>query len=456
VSPHFKTSTPLSRPSNFAGIRLKIEYLPIEALNAPQAETRKPSAAQEKRIADSIKAFGFFAPAVIYGENVIACGAARVRAAQKAGLREVPVVRLEHLTNDQARLLAIADNKLAEGRKWDVDKLRIEFAEISISSPELNLGSSGFSIAQRDIIFGRHREDRLTDLDDVADGPDRLDVISQVGDRFTLGSHSLVCGSATDPDVITVALDGEQVRTVASDLPFNVKIGGNVSGLGKMKHREFVEASGEMSKREFNDFLVRTLMAALPHIVDGGLLYLFMDWRHLAELLDAASRTRLDYLNLLVWAKTNAGMGSFYRSAHEMIGVFKKGGAPHINNVNLGRDGRSRTNVLHYPGASSFGKGRAQALSLHPTVKPVSLMADLILDSTSPGDLVLDMFGGSGTTLIAAERTGRRAALVELDPVFVDIALRRFEKLTGKPAIHAQSGMTFAELTTERSVGEER
>lgn len=447
-----KNSRSSSAPSsNFAGLQLRIEYLPINSLKAGPNRTRKHSRRQLKELARAIREHGFLVPVVIYGDNVLATGNARVEAAAAAGLSEVPVVRADHLSDEQMRLFALADNKLAEGAEWDLDAVRAEFADIAVIAPELDLDSSGFCIAERDIIFGRHRTDELADLDD-APAPAKSPPISRVGDRYRLGRHTLVCGDATDEAVLAAAVGGRQVRTVASDLPYNVRIAGNVSGLGEHKHREFAMASGEMSKSQFIDFLARAITGTRPYLIDGAILYLFMDWRHLPELVQASARSELAYLNLLVWAKTNAGMGSFYRSAHELIGVFKHGEAPHRNNVNLGRDGRNRTNVLHYPGANTFAKGRKKALELHPTVKPVALMADLILDSSGPGELILDPFGGSGTTLIAVEKTERTACLVELDPGYVDVT-RRFEELTGVDAVHEESGLPFAQLAAQRSEG---
>jgi DNA modification methylase len=438
--------------SNFAGLQLRIEHVSLESLKAGPNQTRRHTKRQLKKLARSINDHGFLVPVVIYGNNVIAAGNARVQAAALAGLTEVPVIRASHLSDEQMRLFAMGDNKLTEGGTWDFDALRAEFGDIAISAPQLDQDLSGFCIAERDIIIGRHRTDELTDLDD-APLPDKAPPASRIGDRYLLGRHVLVCGDATDPMVISRAVGDRKVRTVASDLPYNVRISGNVSGLGEHKHGEFAMASGEMSKSQFVAFLVGAVLAAVPHLVDGALLYFFMDWRHLAELLEVSEKTELGYLNLLVWAKTNAGMGSFYRSAHEMIGVFKHGEAPHRNNVELGRHGRNRTNVLHYPGANTFAKGRKKALELHPTVKPVALIADLILDSSGPGELILDPFGGSGTTLIAAEKTDRIAVLVEIDPAYVDVTIRRFEAATGEAAIHEETGLTFAQLVAQRAEG---
>ena len=440
---------------NFAGVRLNIEYLSPERLQHPANETRTHSKVQLRKLARGLAEHGFVVPVCVHGENIIASGNARVRAARLIGLAEVPVIRLEHLTSEQARLFAIADNKLAEGSAWNADALRIEFAEIALAAPAIDLGSSGFSIGERDVIVGRHRTDELADLDDVEEPNAGGSVVATMGDVFICGRHRLVCGDAREPADVQLATGGQPVRTLLSDPPYNVKIKGNVSGLGEHKHGEFAMASGEMSRGQFVSLLSQSIAAAAPHLLDGALVYLFMDWRHFGELAEAASENALEQLNLLVWAKTNAGMGLFYRSAHELIGLFKHGDAPHINTVQLGASGRNRTNVLNYPGVNTFTKGRKAALKLHPTVKPVALIADLILDSSAPGDLILDPFGGSGTTLVAAEKMDRIAALVEYEPKFVDVAVRRFEAASGIAAVHEGSGKSFVELAVERLQVEE-
>lgn len=451
-----KASTAASRwRSNLAGVRLKVEYLSPNVLVPSADEVKKPSKAQERKLCAIIHDVGFNVPLTVNSDNVVIDGNARLRVAKMMGLQEVPVIRLEHLTEDQARLFRVAEKKLVEGREWDYKALQVVFSQVAISSPTLSLSRSGFSIAERDIIIGRTRAAELDDLAEQVELDEGAgEPVTRLGDVWQLGKHRIICGDSTDPAIIAKVVDGQQVRTVASDLPYNVKIDGHVSGLGKNKHDEFAMASGEMDRRQFTDFLRKSIAATLPHLVDGALLYLFMDWRHLGESLEAAEDNSLKQLNLLVWAKTNAGMGSFYRSAHEMIGLFKHGEGSHRNNVNLGRDGRSRTNVLHYPGANSFSKGRKKALKLHPTVKPVALMADLLLDSLDVGELVLDMFGGSGTTLIAAEKTDRLAAMVEISPAYVDITIRRYEEMTGTSAILAESGATFQQVAARRAGGE--
>ena len=430
-------------------LRLQIEYVPLDQLQPPARAVRDHTQRQIKALAKSLSDFGAVIPAVIDRAGTIIVGAAIIEAAKRASLHEFPVVRITHLDDHQLRLFRIAHTKLADGGSWNMDALRFEFAEIAMERRDISLCSSGFSIAERDIIYGKHRVGEMADLDDqplTSIAPP----VTRPGDLWLLGRHCLLCGDATDAQTVTTAVAGERVRTVASDLPYNVKIDGNVSGLGKNKHGEFAMASGEMDRAQFTAFLARAIGASQPHLIDGALLYLFMDWRHLSELAQAAEARDLDQLNLLVWAKTNAGMGSLYRSAHELIAVYKHGAASHRNNVELGRHGRNRTNVIHMPGVNVFSKSRAKSLELHPTVKPVGLIADLLLDSSGPGERVLDPFGGSGTTLIAAEKTERVASLIELDPAFVDVTCRRFEALTGEAAIHSGTGETFSKVARER------
>lgn len=434
----------------YINVRLRLDYRLPGELKAPARVIRQHTQRQVKLLQRSLRDFGAVFPVVVDRDDVIVAGAAMVEAARRIEWPELPVIQVTHLDDHQLRLLRIAHTKLAEGGSWDMDALRLEFEEIALERPELDLSSSGFQMAERDIIYGRHRVSELADLDD--DVPPRPGPpTSRPGDVYRLGRHRLACGSALDAVVLAEVIDGRMVRMVASDLPYNVKIARNVSGLGKTTHREFGQASGEMSRAQFIAFLEQAIGTARPHLIDGALLYLFMDWRHISELNAAAAAQALTSLNLLVWAKTNAGMGSFYRSAYELIGVFKHGDAPHTNNVELGRHGRNRTNVIHMPGVNTFGKGRSKALELHPTVKPVGLMADLMLDASGLGELVLDPFGGSGTTLIAAEKTDRTAALVELDPIYVDVICRRYAAVTGEEAVHVATGSTFDELARTRA-----
>jgi 16S rRNA G966 N2-methylase RsmD len=266
----------------------------------------------------------------------------------------------------------------------------------------------------------------------------------------------VLCGDATDPQAFAALLGSERAQLVFIDPPYNVPIGGHVCGLGSIQHAEFAMASGEMSEVEFTRFLQTVFGHLVAHSADGSIHFVCMDWRHVYELLTAARGLYAEQKNLCIWNKDNGGMGSLYRSKHELVFVFKAGSGPHVNNVELGKHGRYRTNVWDYAGVNGLKAGRLEELALHPTVKPVALVADALLDCSSRGGLVLDCFLGSGTTLIAAEKTGRRAAGMELDPTYVDTALRRWQEFTGQEPVHAVSGRTFtAEAAARREAGHE-
>jgi DNA modification methylase len=281
---------------------------------------------------------------------------------------------------------------------------------------------------------------------DVAGGS-----VSRMGDVWSLGNHRIICGDAREPETYERLLGGEKAQVVFTDPPFNVKVDGHVGGLGKVKHREFAMASGEMNRPEFAGFLKTVFSRMAESVMDGAILFTCIDWAHLGEMLEAGYAVFDELKNIVCWAKTNGGMGSFYRSQHGLISVWKKGKAPHVNNIELGAHGRYRTNVWTYAGANTFRRGRMEDLASHPTVKPCALVMDALKDCSKPGNLVLDPFGGSGTTLIAAEKTRRHARLIELDPAYVDLTIRRWEKLTGRKAVHAETSLTFAETAAERA-----
>jgi DNA modification methylase len=333
----------------------------------------------------------------------------------------------------------------------DLDALRRELEEIEIAVPRIDLTLSGYSVPEIDAMRGTFRAAELNDLvDDIPDPPAAGSAVSEVGDLWRLKDHLLLCGDSTDPSVIAMVMGGSSADQVVTDPPYNVVIDGHVSGMGKVRHREFAMASGEMTSAQFAAFLERTLSASAVHLRDGALAYIFMDHAHLGELLAAGNEVFTERKAICVWDKGAGGMGSLYRNAHELVTVFKKGTAKHINNVQLGKHGRNRTTIWRYPGIAQQGKGRAKALSLHPTVKPVALIADIILDASPRGGVILDPFGGSGSTLVAAEVTCRQARLVELDPLYVDTIIARLEALTGVQAVHAGTGLTFREMRGQR------
>jgi len=363
------------------------------------------------------------------------------------GLREVPTIVLG-LSGARQQAYAIADNRLAENSVWD-DPVLAEHLKI-LSELDFDLSLTGFDTVDIDRLiegiegFGNPRADAVPPVEEQASP------VSRLGDLFVLGPHRLFCGDALAPESFKTLLAGETAQLVFTDPPYNVPIDGHVCGLGRVQHSEFVMASGEMSVAEFTAFLTRALGNLHAAMTDGGIAFVCMDWRHQLELLTATRDARLEHKNLCVWVKDNGGMGSFYRSQHELIFVLKKGGAPHINNFGLGASGRYRTNVWCYPGINTLRRGRLEELALHPTVKPVALVTDAIKDCSHRGGIVLDPFGGSGTTLIAAERTGRRARLMELDPRYVDVIVRRWEAFTRGKARHVESGLSFAELARRR------
>ena len=295
------------------------------------------------------------------------------------------------------------------------------------------------------MIDGSQRSTAADPADDLTGLTPEGPAVSQVGDVWELGRHRLACGDAQHSETYKRLLQGELAEMMVTDPPYNVRIDGHAMGRGRVRHREFAMASGEMSAAAFTAFLNRFIRCAVSSSRDGAIHYIFMDWRHLHELLGAALPLYSEWKNLLVWNKSNAGQGSFYRSKHELIAVFKSGTRPHINNFRLGAQGRYRTNVLDYPSVNSLNPARRGDLELHPTTKPVALIADLIRDCSRRNAIILDPFGGRGTTVLAAERTGRVARAIELDPLYVDVTIRRWQKITGLSARHAKTGLAFAD-----------
>ena len=365
--------------------------------------------------------------AIVDADNEVVAGVARVLAAKQAGFDEVPVIRVQHLTKAQLKAYRIADNKIAEDATWDLGEMKLEFDAILELDPEFELEITGFHSAEIDLVMEGGDTEASDPADEFDSSPGSI-AVSRPGDIWLLGSHRLLCGDAKSPESYAALLDDESVDQIVSDFPYNVRIANNVSGLGKARHREFVEASGEKSPEQFLEFLQAAIDAMQAALRPGGLLYLFMDWRSCHVLVNAGLSRGLELFNICVWDKGSGGMGSFYRSQHEFVVVFKKPGGAHVNNIELGKHGRYRTNVWSVPGLNRFSKDREELLSLHSTVKPVVLIADAIKDASRRGHIVLDPFCGSGTTLIAAEKTGRIARCVELDPLYVDVAVRRFRE----------------------------
>jgi DNA modification methylase len=429
---------------------LQISYKDPRQLRPRARNPRTHTPKQIKQIAASIKEFGFISPVLVDATDAIIAGHGRVEAAKLIGMGDVPTVRVDHLSAAQIRAYVIADNKLAENAGWDRELLALELQELSV---ELNFDVTvtGFETAEVDILIGELNNDALDEADLVAEIDRLVPAVSCLGDCWHIGDHVLLCGDALDKNSYVTLLGSQKAEVVFTDPPYNVPIDGHVSGLGRVTHREFAMAAGEMTSQEFTQFLTTVFARFTEFSGTGSIHFVCMDWWHLRELLNAAEPCYHELKNLCVWAKTNAGMGSLYRSQHELIFVFKNGTAPHINNVELGRFGRNRSNVWNYAGANTFSVDRNRELAMHPTVKPVAMVADAILDCSKRNGIVLDAFAGSGTTLIAAERTGRRGCGIEIDPHYVDTIIRRFDEVYGLKTVHAETKLNFDDIRTRRT-----
>lgn len=432
---------------------LLVEYRDINSIfpykNNPKTHTDK----QIRQIARSIKEFKFNNPILIDENNEIIGGHGRLLAAQKLGLNEVPVIQLKHLSEAQKRAYRIADNKLTENGKWDVDLLEIEFEELEKLNLDTSLDITGFETTEIDLMIndsfdGNFIDKKVNELPYVP----KEETVSQSGDIWELGKHRIICGNALDQKTYTELFGEKKADMIFTDPPYNVRIKGHVSSSGK--HEEFAMASGEMSQKEFQTFLFDNFKNLKSFSKDGSLHYICMDFRHIKEIMDAGNEAYDRFINLCVWNKDNGGMGSLYRSKHELIFIFKNGKKPHCNNIELGSNGRYRTNVWDYPGVNSISS-RKEKLKMHPTVKPVEMIRDAILDVTKRGEVVLDSFLGSGSTLLAAEKCSRVCYGIEIEPLYIDTTIRRFQELTGEAAVHKQSGKTYQELVEVRRSNKE-
>ena len=444
-----------SQQSSLPSLCLTVTDRRIEELKPDPANPRRHSKKQIRQIGESIKAFGFNVPILIDRHGNIIAGHGRWLACRDLGFTEVPTLCLDHLTPVQARAFMIADNRLTEIAVWDDRLLAQQLKELTLVGLDFDIEVTGFEMGEIDL--------RIASLDDPAQAEaDPTDVVpeipatplSKLGDMWLLHRHRLLCGSALDSAVFAALMGEERAATAFIDPPYNVRIDGHAGGLGAIHHRPFPMASGEMDRSQFTAFLGQAFRNLTAFSIDGSIHFVCMDWRHVEELLAAGREAYGELKNICVWVKDNAGMGSFYRSRHELVCVFKYGRNGHRNNIQLGQFGRNRSNVWHYPGANSFTRSSEEGnlLALHPTVKPVAMVADAILDCSARGDIVLDTFLGSGTTLVAAERTGRRCHGMELDPAYVDTSVRRWQKLTGGSARHAASGRSFDDLAREAEV----
>ncbi len=431
---------------------LAVVYQSVDTLKKYFHNARTHSNHQIRQIAESIKTFGFTNPVLVDHKNTIIAGHGRVEAARLLGMDRVPTIQLESLTENQVRAYLIADNRLAEKAGWEKSILAIELQHLITVENDFDVTITGFEIPEVDLILSEAAAE--PDPDDIVEIGQTDQTVTQFGDLWLLGKHRVLCGSSLEEESYRTLMVTRRANVVFVDPPYNVAIEGNVSGHGSIHHSEFAMASGEMNEAEFVAFLTRGFRLLAQHSTSGSIHFVCMDWRHAGELLAAGNQIYEAFLNLCVWVKNNGGIGSFYRSRHELVFVFKNGKGPHRNNVQLGRFGRNRTNVWEYPNVSALSKqgDESNLFALHPTVKPVALVADALLDCSARGEIVLDSFLGSGTTLIAAERVGRICLGIEIDPRYVDVAICRWQRHTGDRAIHAATRKSFDDLATALEV----
>ena len=417
------------------GNQLSVTYRPVSELMPDPRNARTHSKKQIGQIRASIEEFGFTNPILADSEGHLIAGHGRLLAAKAMGLEEVPVITLSGLTDIQKRALRLADNKIALNAGWDVEILKLELSDLATLDVDMDVTLTGFSTGEIDVIL-----DGQADPDDEVIPAVPETPRTKEGDIWILGDHRIGCGDSRDLAFLQKVVGADtNVDAAFLDPPYNVRISGHANTSDR--HREFAMASGEMTNSEFRTFLTETLGACATVSRDGAVHFVCMDWRHMEDVTAVAHDLYGAFLNLCIWNKSNAGMGSLYRSKHELIFVYRVGEAAHLNMVELGKHGRNRTNVWDYASVNSFRGSRREDLALHPTVKPTGMVADAIRDVTRHGDLVLDIFLGSGTTLIAAERTGRRFRGVEIDPAYVDVAIERWSALTGRePRLEEREG----------------
>ena len=430
------------------GPKLGVTYRSPTELKPDPKNPNLHSKRQVQQLAKSIDSFGFVAPILIDKKSNVIAGHGRLQAAIALGLPQVPTIMLEHLTPLQMKALMIADNKLAEAATWDDALLREQLTIFTSVELDFDLDALGFELPEIEFLVGAGDAPGKSEHEAEPKLPTPpSDPISRVGDLWKLGQHLVLCGNALEAGSYQRLLRDEVADVVFTDPPYNVPIAGHASGLGRNKHSDFVMGSGEMSRDGFEQFLLTTCGLLAQYSRDGAIHFICMDWRHIRELAAAGDKVYTELKNICVWVKSNAGMGSLYRSQHEFVFVFKHGRAAHLNNVQLGRFGRNRTNVWEYRGAATPAGGDEERalLDLHPTVKPVTLVADALMDCSPRRGIVLDPFSGSGSTIIAAERTGRRARGIELDPRYVDVAIQRWQRFTRQSAIHFATGRAFNE-----------
>lgn len=438
-----------SPKSNTLGLHPKM--VATDQIKPNPHNARTHSKKQIRQIADSVRAFGFTSPVLIDENGVLLAGHGRLEAARLLGLKTIPAIVIAGLSEPKKRALLLGDNRIAQNAGWDREQLAIELPSLQemLLLEELDLSITGFEPAEIDALQADFEDGTSDPADDLDPSHLAGPAVTRPNDLWQLRKHRLLSGDARNSDTMNRLMGTDRAHMAFLDPPYNVAVR-SIVGRGRAKHGEFAMASGEMSREAFTTFLTDTLAIAARVSIDGAVHYICMDWRHICELVIVSREVYGAMLNLVTWVKTNAGQGSFYRSQHELIGVFRVGCAPHLNTIELGRHGRSRSNVWRYAGANTFRAGRMDDLRAHPTVKPIAMIADAIKDCTCRDQIVLDTFCGSGTTILAAERVGRCARGVEIDPHYVDVAIRRWQAFTGRDAVHVDTGLTFDEIAAGR------
>jgi DNA modification methylase len=440
----------LKAATNAGLIDIQIEYRAVEELLLDARNPRQHPQRQVNQLADSIREFGFVMPVVVDGDGHVVIGHGRVLAAKKLRMLRIPIVQIRHLSAAQLKALRLADNRLAQHSHWDERLLGESFLELKELEIDFDLSITGFALPEIDLCLQTlHESERIAPDDEQLNSTTGVAVCS-VGDLWQLGEHRIHCGDATCEAAFDLLMKEERASVVFVDPPYNVPVEGHVSGKGKVQHREFAQGVGELTRDEFITFLTMTCGLLAKHSRDGAIHFVCIDWRHADELLAAGRDVYTELKNIAVWVKSNAGMGSLYRSQHELVFVFKSGKGRHINNIELGKHGRNRSNIWNYDSASVQARKGNNLLALHPTAKPIQLVVDALLDCSHRGDIVLDSFLGSGTTLLSAERAGRICRGIELDPLYIDTAIRRWQNLTGHDAVRSSDGKLFRELEGEK------
>jgi DNA modification methylase len=428
-----------------------IEYRKPGDLTPYDGNPRKHPEKQLVQLMASIEHFGFAYPLLVDVHGVVITGHARLEAAIRLGMTEVPVLVAEHWSKTQVRAYRLADNELSRAATWDLDLLKVELSHI-IEIGEVPIEIMGWSTGEIDVLLEGVKDDRPDPDDEI---PEEVhNPIARAGDLWLLGKHRLLCGSSLEPECWARLMDGKTAHMVLTDAPFNVRVNGHVSGSNRFE--EFAMASGEMSPAEFTEFNATYLKNMTTHLKDGAILMAFMDHGHLHELMTATRQVGLKHINLCVWKKSNGGMGSLWRSQHELVLVVKYGTAPHTNAVELGKHGRYRTNIWEVAGANSFGSTRDQDLADHPTVKPTKLLTEAIRDVTRQGEIVLDAFAGSGSIFLACERAKRIGYAIEIEPKYIDVAVRRWEAMAGQEAVLENTGeqSSVVRMNRQEKMGE--